>query len=692
MIDKFIPFGFQYYRAPTPERSEWAKDLSNIASYGYNTVKYWIQWRWNEPKKGEYDFSDIDELMDLAHKSGLKVVLNTILEVTPVWLDKEYPGSAMISARGERVAGFASEYRQIGGMPGPCYHHDIANEYKHRFLAECAKRYATHPALLIWDVWNEPELTEGIYREPKVETLLCYCPNCLREFSSWLQNKYGNIEKLNSVWGRRYNCFEDVEPPRRFGTNPDMIDWRLFFCDTITNEFKKRVETVKRYDLTHPVMCHTVPIPLFNSVTCCSDDFSIAKYGDIIGNSVGSNPMAADLLKSTAEGKDIINAEIHSCYGNALNGFRIPDVNDMLRHVFIPLVHGSKGFLYWQYRPELLGDEAPAWGNVALDGEDTPWNKITVQMNGIIKEYLPEISAFKATSGEIAIYMDKANEIYTWEASRDTKLFTSSLTGAYNLFYRNNYAVDFIDGAGIMDGKLNGYRAVYFPSTFLFDEEKVKKVVEYASNGGIVLVEALFGMENELIGRHSKNLPGCGMAEIEGVRIENIFSSTMIENGYDGKVFTSDDGEIIDFYDGDVKLSGAKYMLTYTGSAGKMLASFSKTRSAVAEYTVGKGRIVDIATLFAYGYHLSGNKNNLKWIRKIVGEPNVQYSYLPVGLRADEVCLNGNGFVVLENATGADVSFDLNGATVKEIVGECTASGSVLTLKKDKTALIKIKR
>ena len=107
-MNKFIPFGFQYYRAPTPERTEWARDLNNIAAYGYNTVKYWIQWRWNEPKKGEYDFSDIDELMDLAEKNGLKVVLNTILEVTPVWLDKEYPDSAMISARGERVAGYAS--------------------------------------------------------------------------------------------------------------------------------------------------------------------------------------------------------------------------------------------------------------------------------------------------------------------------------------------------------------------------------------------------------------------------------------------------------------------------------------------------------------------------------------------------------------------------------------------------------
>lgn len=692
MKTNFIPMGFQYYRAPTPNKTEWEKDLANLKKWGYNTVKYWIQWRWSEPEEGVYDFSDIDELMDLAQKYGLKVVLNTILEVSPVWLDKNYPDSVMISAHGEKVTGYASEYRQIGGMPGPCYHHQKANEFKRKFLTECVKRYSSHPALYIWDVWNEPELTEGIYREPQMENLLCYCENSIREFSSWLEKKYGTIEKLNEVWGRRYRSFADVEPPKRFGTIGDMVDWRLFFCDTITEEFKKRVETVKSIDQTHPVMCHTVPIPLFNSITCCSDDFSIAKYGDIIGNSVGSNPMAADLLKSAAEGKPIINAEIHACYGSMLNGFRMPDTNDMLRHVFIPLVHGSKGFLYWQFRPELLGNEAPCWGNTALDGGDTPWNKIAIQMHDIIKEYKTAIDEFEPAQKEIAIYMDKANEVYSWEGSHGTKLFTSSLIGAYNLFYRNNYAVDFIDGQGILDGKLQGYKAVYFPSTFLFDEEKTKKVEEFVKAGGIAVIEALFGCENEKTGRHCTNIPGAGMGELLGKRIEKIYSSTMIENGYDGKVFTSDDGEKIDLYAYELSLTGGKYLLTYTGEQGTPIAYFSEKRAAVSEHKIGKGRIIDVATLLSYGYSIDENKNNLEFIRRVIGQPNSEFSYLPVGLRADGVISDGKGFVVVENATGDDVNFTLKNYTVIETVGDCKVSGEEMLLGKNKTALIKIKR
>ncbi|MBQ7372977.1 MAG: beta-galactosidase [Clostridia bacterium] len=690
MKTDFIPMGFQYYRAPTPARSEWRKDLENIKKWGYNTVKYWIQWRWNEPREGEYDFSDIDELMDLASEYGLKVVLNTILEVTPVWFDKKYPESAMISNRGEKVKGFASPYRQIGGMPGPCFHHEKANELKAKFLAECVKRYANHPALYIWDLWNEPELTEGIYREPQIENLLCYCDESVKAFSKWLEKKYVTIEKLNEVWGRPYLSFDDVEPPKNFGTTADMIDWRLFFCDTITDEFAKRVAVVKKYDTKHQAMCHTVPIPLFNSITCCSDDFSIAKHGDLIGNSVGSNPMAADLLKSVAEGKNIINAEIHACYGNALNGFHMPDVNDMIKHIFIPLVHGSKGFLFWQFRPEILGDEAPAWGNTTLDGKDTDWNRIAMQMHDVLKEYYDEICEFQPAKGEIAVYCDKANEIYSWEGSYDTKLFVNSLIGAYNLFYRNNYAVDFIDSNCILNGKLDGYKAVYFPATFLFDDYKVEKVKEYVSNGGTVIIEALFGCINQDSGRHSLNIPGCGMGEILGKRIDKFFSSTMIENAYDWKVFTSEDGERVLMKDGESILCGAKYLLTYTGNQGKQLASFSQDRTAVSEYTIGKGRIIDIATLFAYGYSISEESENLKWIRKVVGQPNSKYSNLPIGVRVDEVYSNGKGFLVIDNTTKSEVSITLP-CSIVEVVGNGVLSGNALTVEKNKTVLVKIK-
>lgn len=84
----FIPFGFQYYRSPTPFRDQWEKDLSNIAGQGFNCVKYWVQWRASVSKEGIYQFDDIQELMDIAQQNGLKVILNVIFDVAPAWFYK----------------------------------------------------------------------------------------------------------------------------------------------------------------------------------------------------------------------------------------------------------------------------------------------------------------------------------------------------------------------------------------------------------------------------------------------------------------------------------------------------------------------------------------------------------------------------------------------------------------------------
>ena len=62
-------YGAQYYRAPTPAREHWAGDLAAIKAKGFNTVKYWVQWRWSERVEGEYVWDDLDELMVLAERT-----------------------------------------------------------------------------------------------------------------------------------------------------------------------------------------------------------------------------------------------------------------------------------------------------------------------------------------------------------------------------------------------------------------------------------------------------------------------------------------------------------------------------------------------------------------------------------------------------------------------------------------------
>ena len=686
MMD-FLPMGFQYYRAPTPLRKNWETDLKKIREDGFNTVKFWAQWRWNEPREGRYDFSDLDELMDLAADNGLKVVLNLILDVAPVWLFNKYPDAVMITNGGERMEPRATEYRQIGGVPGPCFHHRQATELRKRFVEACAAHFADHPALWVWDVWNEPELSVGLKREPKEADLLCYCPESIRAFREWLARKYGDIETLNTRWGRNYSSFGEVEPARRRGTTMDMIDWRMFFNQTLTEDFSMRIQAVKKFDLRHPVMCHTVPPPLFNGISCCSDDFAMGAIGDMFGNSVGSSALASNLLKSAAKGKTVINSEIHAVYGSSLNGFYHPDFNDMLRHIFVPMTNGVKGWLLWQYRPEILGSEAPAWGNVSLKGEDTPWNRDLKKIHAFLKQYEAVILKNCPKRGKAGIYLSKESEIYSWIATYGTEVYNQSLLGAYALLRQCNRDVEFFTDAELTEEGLGGFDFLCFPAAFCMTPEKVVVVEEFAKNGGTAMFEAFAGMIDLTTGMHADSLPGCGLTDVCGLELEAAYSSSIIDNAYNWKMVSNSPEEIL-LYAGEEQLSGWKHLLRYRLGRAEVLAEFTDRSPAIFSVPIGKGRMIHAATLFFSAYERYHNPANLRLMDEICPDRGIPSwkKQLPLGLRGD--CIGeGQGFIVLENTTVGKLEFSPIPGFEDDVFQCCEKSGDRWTLDRGKIAV-----
>lgn len=657
MLD-FLSVGFQYHRSPTPLKKNWAKDLKKLKADGFNTVKYWLQWRWSQPTPdGEYDFSDTDELMDLAQENGLKVVLNIILDVAPTWLYDKYPDAYMITNNGEVMYSRPTEYRQIGGTPGPCFHHDEVTKIRMDYVEACAKRYANHPALWVWDVWNEPELSVGLKREAKTEDLLCYCEHSQKAFRKWLLKKYGTIERLNEVWGRNYQSFDEAEACRRNGTFADMNDWRLFFNDTLTEDFRLRTEVIKKYDNVHAVMCHTVPPPLFNSISCCSDDFEMGKIGDLLGNSVGSSALASNILKSASNGKPIINSEIHAVYGNALNGFHCPTENDMRRNFFIPMTNGVKGFLFWQYRPEILGQEAPAWGNVSLKGETTPWHQITIDVNKYLQSRADKILAFTPKRGKVGVYMDKKCEIYCWNATHGNKLYDDSLQGAYSVFRQNNNSVEFFTDDYITEDGLKDFELICFPVAFVFDYKKTAVIKKFVENGGTVIFEAFAGMLDNETGMHDEDYYGCGITELSGVRADIIHSTAMIENAYDWELVMQADSDAIAMeYNGEA-FTGVKYMLDCTVEKDvEVLAQFKNGAPAVYKRKVGKGNVITAGTLVFAGCHRYGGATLAKLIESVYQEDREAWiKDAPYGLRIDP--LGDSGIVVIENTQKTALTF-----------------------------------
>lgn len=675
-------FGYQYYRAPTPRKCDWERDLQKIKRDGFNTVKFWVQWRWSNPKKGVYDWSDLDELMDIAQKVGLSVVLNFILDVVPTWVVKKYPESVMVTASGEKLYPRATICRQIGGAPGVCLNNDDTNKIRFAFVRKAVEHFSTKKALKTWDIWNEPELTVAIKRVPKYADLVCYCKSCQKKFRNYLKEKYQTVEKLNAVWGRNYVGFNEAEPPYGGGTYMDVVDWRAFFLKTVSLDAKKRVDVIKKFDKARrEITCHTVLQPLLSSVSCGADTFEIAKYCDSIGNSACYDDFNMRLLLSAANGKPAYCSEIHITGGTTFIPYKEPSKQTVYKQVLQPLFNGIKGFKVWQYRQEILGQESPAWGTVNMHGEDTALYKELVAINDFVQE---NKYAFlhNEQKADIAVYMEHRDELFAFSGSEDLSVYNKSVTGAFNLLNDCNRNVDFINAERLEEEILKRYKIIYFCNLYTLTQREANAIAKFVESGGTAIFEGFFGIVNPNEGTYSQHIPCAGLAERFGVHLEGVNSAKCIENSYvSSQVELSK--EI--FSVGEEEYAGGVYKTAYRATGSKAVGFFQDGNTAVFEKAIGQGKIIVFNTLFAYSYGVQKN-NNRKLLNSLLQLCEEEYQEVKTFSAVGE---NGEKILFLANNGDTEKAFALDGAY--EIVfgaENAKIENQVLYLQKDSIVVL----
>ncbi len=529
----YFPYGSQYYRAPSPPQSDWDRDMEQMATLGFNTIKFWAQWRWNHPAEDQFYWDDLDGLMETAQKHGLKVMLNTIVDVAPAWIYTKYPDASMMTRDGRRIGPQSQPHRQIGGL-GICLNHEEVMSHLFRFLEACFERYSEHPALEVWNFGSEPELTQSMAEmrqyagdASQMGEMLCYCDHCARAFRGWLKEKYGSIDKLNVAWNRNYRAFDEAELPKTRNTFNDLIDWRMFFVHTLGENVRRRFEICEKVDQgRHPTMCHHVFIQGFPITSTANDPWNVGQYGDLHGFTQMDDPMMCDILRSCARDKPVMSAEMLMLAGYTLDLHREITEDDVKRHVFTGIAAGIKGYVFWQYRPELLGREAPAWGLTTLDGQDTPWLQAfarvgeVAQVNG---DFLLRANPRKA---EVAVLYNPENQVFAWASTGSEFNATDSLLGAHRALYERNYIVDFIHAKEFDEGVLDQYRVLVLTMPYLLNARVAERIREWVRAGGVLIAEAYCGGWNLEEGRHNTVVPGYGLDEVFGARQENAVPAT----------------------------------------------------------------------------------------------------------------------------------------------------------------------
>lgn len=672
-------YGAQYYRAPTPHEAYWADDLKRMADSGFNAVKFWCQWRWVHQSRDLFYFDDLDKLMDLAAENKLMATINVIFDVAPNWIYDAYPDCRMITASGEIVQPQATACRQIGGYPGPCYNHPESTDAKKHFLRIVASRYANHPAMSMWDVWNEPE-SNYLHRDPIPENLLCYCSRCHRQFIKWLQTQYSSIDHLNVVWGRCYRNWNEVELPRGQSVFTDMIDWRLFSCDLFAREAKWRIQTVKSIDTVHPVYLHPVPntMTCFNAITGV-DDFRMADSCDCFGGTTNGVPVPTIQTVSSAQGRICYNVESHLRYGNTAMHPKHLTVVDFA-NAFVPQIGlGIRGFLHWQYRPETLGAESPAWGLLDIDGKPGTTHDGASEFWQKIRPFAAKLINAPIEAPQVAILKSTANEIFHWCMDGTLDPLAEDIEGYTWLLYNSNVRLSYVDERIVKSGLPSNVKILIMPDCYAMYQPTADAIIKWVLDGGILICEAHTGGYNLTTGRHNTDLPGMGMADAFGIR--EINSTSVVHLGIHGASdlpgAISDDvqkaiaafglagGMALPLITNDDRiLWGWSRFTEIEGDGLQEFASLPGHKPSVGFKKVGTGAVYYIGTLAGKLLQNTGSPGLEKLINAALDYSGIAkdlecISWAPKAVRVDKLHTNDGTAYTVYNHGSEEVEFNM---------------------------------
>ena len=492
----------QYYRAPTPKREEWSNDISRLSDISLDTFQIRINWRWNERVEGIYDFTDVDELFDLAEKHNKRVIIKFLLECAPQYIFDKYEGT-IVGPKGELIRG-GSHGAFYGGWK-PCFTNPHVQRRAELFVEEVAKRYKDRKCLILYNAWNE------IRNKPVEE---CFCPHCRAAFGEYLKGKFGTIENLNSYYGAAEESFEHIALPSMPHGYWDIFEFKKFKGSYELARYLSFVkDAINRHDTTRPVMSHTGFCAAFQThIGDVCDDFAASGAVDFFGTSIPclcnmdteekrlDFLMLQDYIRSVD--RDYFLYEIYPGLGMFNDEYDTPF--DMSFKLHAALASGAKGLVYWQYRAERVGMENDCAGLMRADGSPRPVSEAVAEFGRDLTRNMEYLKDAYPEQAEVAIVFDfdsmllseiedACGDNYSFaERKNPLHYYKKSHTGMYRLLTRKGVKVDYISSREPQ--RLSQYKVLYLPYYNMLSPEFANDLNTYVKEGGVIIADEGFGL------------------------------------------------------------------------------------------------------------------------------------------------------------------------------------------------------
>lgn len=615
----------------TPDsRRLWKRDLEQIKSLGFNTVRCWVEWTNCEPEEGRFDFSALNLLADLAGEVGLRLIVQVYIDSAPDWVGKKYPDSKFVASNGLVVESQAA--------PGFCFDHQGVREKILRFFAETARIVKDKPVFLAWDLWSEPHIINWaeIYHLGNPEYLqFCYCPASMARFREWLKAKYGTLTDLNRAWYRTFKSWDEVEPPR-FGTiltYTDYIDWKSYIADKLAEDLALKAKAVKAVvakgiTTSHSAIPGLLTKPAWSGTP---DDRKMAGVVDYYGVSI--YPKHAWTVRPwspffRAAGNDFVRSmnwrnkgfyvgELQA--GHGVFGMKVgPPVtgSDIRDWMWSMVACGARAINIYAYYPMSSGYEAGGYGLVELDGQATDRAVEAGRIARIINDNMDLFLHSRPPWAEVAILYNPLSQLvggqqtYTGEGQPiGVHNLSESLQGIHRAFFERNIPVDFLHVLDLRPEKWRQYRLLIVPFPVMMSRRDIKNLIAYIEAGGVAILEARCGWVDER-GFSSPIIPGAGLHEVLGCRESSLrpiekTSTIQIKSLHEALPLLQPGDRL------EAVLFEEAFELL--GNKAQVLAEYDDGKPAIVLACHGKGKAMVVGCFLGLAYHHFRHPNNGKF-------------------------------------------------------------------------------